>query len=286
MEKDVKSLRDIDIKDEILNFIKLNGPSLSSEVAKRINKPTYITSAVLSEMVEKNLLKATYLKIGSSPIYFLESQFPLIEKFQEYLDYKEREIVELVKKNKIIDNEKIDVSTRIILSKLKDFVIPLKIRINNKEKIIWKYFLVDNKEVEEIISKLEKPEEVERVKEVREISKEMQKKLEVKIRKKVKREKRKKSNEEFINYIEKNFENIEKICEDVYIGRKSIIDTQMQFLLIIKNKKRIDDVDILKSLWEGEEKKMPIILLTKGKLTKKAKELAEKSGSFIIIKNL
>ncbi|MEM1577733.1 MAG: hypothetical protein QXM27_01845 [Candidatus Pacearchaeota archaeon] len=285
MEKDVKFIG-ISIKDEIINFIKINGPSLASEIAKRINKPTYITSAILSEMVDNNLIRSTNIKIGSSPIYFLDSQLPQLERFQEYLNEKEKEVLDILKKNKILYNEKIDIETRLILNKLKDFAIPLKIKINDEEIIIWKYFLVENSEIENIISKLEKPErkEIEEIKEIKE--KEMQKKLEVKIKKKIKREKRKKSNEEFVSYIEKNFENIEKISEEIYIGIKNIIDNEIKFLLIIKNKKRIDDVDILRCLREVEERKMPAILLTKAKITKKAKELIDKSGSLLIIKNL
>ena len=72
----------------------------------------------------------------------------------------------------------------------------------------------------------------------------------------------------------------------MYEAVREIIDEKVKFLIVIKAKEKISDVDLILAIREGEERKMPVIFLTKGKLTKKAKEVVSKSGSFLIVKNL
>jgi len=264
MERDVK-----DIKEEIKNYIKEKGPSLPSEIAKMIGKELLITNAILSEMVDEKILKVSNMKIGSSPLYFLEGQEPMLENYVEYLSEIEKETIKLLKENKILDNSQLIPSVKLALTQLQDFAIPLKIKISGEEKIIWKYFLVKDNEVKSLlkgkIEKIEKKRKKER-KELKSFEKVEKNELE--------------------EYVAKNFEIFKKVSKDMYIVNSKIFDENVRFLVIIKNKKKLSDIDIFSALKEGEEKRMPVIILTNGELTKKAKSLKEKYGSMIIIKKI
>jgi hypothetical protein len=105
-------------------------------------------------------------------------------------------------------------------------------------------------------------------------------------RKKGKVVKKKATPEDFMSFINANFSSIRKISDTMYEASKEIVDEKIRFLVVIKAKERISDVDLILAMREGEERKMPVIVLTKGALTKKAKEIASKSGSFLIVKHL
>jgi len=279
------------IKEEIRNYIKDKGPCLPSEIAKIIGKSLLITNAILSEMVDKKILKISHMKIGSSPLYFLEGQEPLLENYVHYLSDIEKETIKLLKENKILDNTQLIPSVKLALTRLQDFAIPLKIKISGEERIIWKYFLVSDSEVKDLLKgKIEKKEKEKKKKRERKKIEDMKsieslKSFEIPRKKELKSFEKIERNE-FDEYIEKNFETFKKIAKDMYVINSKIFEESMKFLVVIKNKKKLSDLDIFSALKEGEEKRMPVIILTKGELTKKAKSLKERYGNMIIIKKI
>ncbi|MFQ5722667.1 MAG: hypothetical protein ACE5GI_09270, partial [Candidatus Aminicenantales bacterium] len=58
---------------------------------------------------------------------------------------------------------------------------------------------------------------------------------------------------------------------------------QLNFLVVAKDKKRLNDADISLIYQQGQQAGMPILLLTKAKLTKKAQAYLDKLGKFIIV---
>ncbi|MEM4318347.1 MAG: hypothetical protein QW244_00780 [Candidatus Pacearchaeota archaeon] len=310
-----------EIKRYILNYIEINGPSLPSTIAQKIRKELLITNAILSQMVENGLLKISNLKIGSSPLYFLPNQEAQLERFLNYLKDKEKEAVQLLKKEKVLKHETLDPVIRIALSNAKDFAKPIKIKEDNYEKIFWRYYLVSNEEAESLIKSIiesermkadSKGKEVGLVEEVKKVEAEIkegkvkeEKKLEewikIETREKEKGEKEKKKKEKeksdvkgvikeekinFEEWINRNFSFVEKISQSIFKGSKEILGELLEFLIIVKDKKRISDSDLIIALREGQERKMPVIFLTSGHLTKKADEVVKSSGSFLIIKNI
>jgi hypothetical protein len=150
---------------------------------------------------------------------------------------------------------------------------------------------------QQLIQEVRKEEEAREVGEGEKEEKERgeEKKVEVEKAKKVEKKKERKKGkvakkkatpEDFISFINANFSSIRKINDAMYEASKEIVDEKIRFLVVIKAKERISDVDLILAMREGEERKMPVIVLTKGTLTKKAKEIASKSGSFLIVKHL
>ena len=61
----------------------------------------------------------------------------------------------------------------------------------------------------------------------------------------------------------------------------------MEYLIIAKNKKTINEGDLSLAYQKGQSKKLPVILLTNGELTKKAREYREKNlKGYVLVKKI
>ncbi len=316
-------------KEKIIEFLKENGPALPNEIAKHIQKPLLITSAILSEMVESKQLKFSNLKIGSSPLYYIEGQEEKLEKFIEKLNQREKEAVQLLKKEKILRDDNLSPVIRVALRNARDFAKPLKVNVKGEQIIFWRYFSLSNEEAIQIIKeklkgevskeKIEQKKVEERIEEVKEEIKEKERKIEkiekkeeglkqekkeievkekqerkiekqelvVKPEKKEKRKSKKKEEkqlvEKCIQLLKEEFDTVEKIDEDKFICKKKMGVGEIRYLCIIKNKKKINEADLSLVYQEGQNKKMPVLMLTSGTLTKKAKSFLSRFGDFLLV---
>lgn len=147
-----------DSQNKILGLVKLKGPVLPADVAKMIHADTLIASAMLSELTSSKTLKASNLKVGGSPLYFLPEQAHLLENYLNNLPGKEREAFDYLKKKQIVNDSKLDLAFRVALRNLKDFAVPIRVTADNKEYLFWRYHLVPSEEaierIKEIISKV------------------------------------------------------------------------------------------------------------------------------------
>ena len=143
-------------KELILSTLSSRGPSLPVHLAQTAQISPLFASAFLSELYNEGKLKISNMKVGSSPLYMLPGQEPMLEKFIDYLNGREKEALYLLKKEKILDDEFQTPVTRVALRAIKDFAIPLKITHDGKEKLYWKYFLVHDSELRPLIEKPKK----------------------------------------------------------------------------------------------------------------------------------
>lgn len=269
-------------KQAILEFIRRNGPSLPSKIAEHVKTPLLLTSALISELKSEGKLKVSNIKIGGSPLYYVEGQHNQLEHFTKYLPQKEKEAFELLKKEKVLDMEKVEPAHRIALSNLKDFAVPLKVKIGEKEKLFYRLYSFDK---EEAIAKIEELLRKKEEKEERKIKKETREKREEK------RQERKREKDAFkrkaINWLEQKKLSVEKeldreslLCSfDSEVGR-------LYFTVLFKKKKSISEKDILLALQKAQETKHPLILLSDGKLSKKAEIALKKCGSFVLFRQI
>src|SRR3989338_5650349 len=171
------------LKDKILGLIKLKGPSLPVQVARGINVELLFTGAFISELYNEKRIKMSDMRVGSSPLYYLEGQENMLENFIEHLNVREREAFLALKKDKILEDDALTPVMRVALRAIKDFAVHLKIRVKDNDKIFWKYFLLKDEDVGSKIQQILMPS-IEKKDETRVV----QKALEVKD-KKDKREK-------------------------------------------------------------------------------------------------
>jgi len=129
-------------REEVINFIKRYGPSVPNEIRKKFGVDNFIMGAVLSELSERNLLKITNIKMGSSPFYYLEGQEEQLENLTQYLNPKDQETAQWLKKVKVAEDTTLDTLKRVSLRKLPDFAKQLKARMGDGTEILfWRYYL-------------------------------------------------------------------------------------------------------------------------------------------------
>ncbi|MFA5259397.1 MAG: hypothetical protein WC979_04475 [Candidatus Pacearchaeota archaeon] len=142
-----------DVHNKIIETLKKRGPSLPIQIAKEVALSSLFVSAFLSELVDDKRVKVSSLKVGGSPLYFLEGQEEQLEKFHKFLHPKESEAFLLLKSNKLLKDSGQDPAIRVALRAIKDFSYGFKIG----EDIYWRYLLVPEQEITELISSQVKP---------------------------------------------------------------------------------------------------------------------------------
>lgn len=295
-------------KERILQHIRNKGPSLPVHVARAVNLSQLFASAFLSELYREGKIKISNIRVGSSPLYYIEGQEQLLENFIEHLNQKEREAFTLIKENKFLFDDELQPAIRVAIRSLKDFALPIKRDFNGEARTIWKYFLAHEseiptprpilkpetiqivKEIQEIQNKSEiektaptiqeKPEQttIEKIKENLEEIKEKTEEHPVK-EKKQKVKKTSNSDLKFLENIKdyiknKNIDLIEVLSDKKKdFAAKIMINMpfgKQEFLLIFKDKKKLNEDDLTLALHKAQQEKMPALIYTPGEVDKKA----------------
>ena len=136
-------------KEGILSALRLRGPSLPVRIANTIGLSPLFTAAFLSELKAEQKLKVSNMKVGSSPLYYLEGQEEKLTNFIEHLNQREREAVELLKKEKVLLDSEQEPVVRVALRATKDFAVHVKVRVDGELKLFWKYFLLKDEQIGE-----------------------------------------------------------------------------------------------------------------------------------------
>ncbi len=301
-------------KIKIVEQITRIGPSLPSPISNSIGLQLLFTSALLGEMVHEGKLKASHLKIGGSPLYYIEGQEAQLDNFTKHLEKKEQEALSLLKKEQVLEDSKLEPSHRVALRNIKDFAAMLKITTETGDKTLWKIHTLSKEDTELKINqllKLEKDKQKEQLK----LDKEKEKSEKEKAREQARiekerikaekeklrletpkietprkpRAKKQDNSEKIMNYLQTNNLSIVKEIkqEDTFAIVSSATHLgNLNFLTIVKNKKRLTEADITLALHEGQKHKLPILFLTPGELSKKALQYVEENKGYIIIKNI
>jgi hypothetical protein len=292
-------------KRKIISFLENSGPSLPVRIAKTIEMDPVFASAILAELLETKQVKTSKMKIGSSPLYYLENQSQELEKHTDNLKSIEKEAFLKLKENKILTDEKEEPATRVALRNIKDFAIPFKF----EEKIMWKYAFATEEEIKERLSpKEEMPEEEveeepeEEVEEEPEIPKAWEAKKEEiqKARQESKKiepilekteEETKKDNKTFLEKVE-NFleEKNTKIISIEEVDKKKVIakteSESKTALLFAFNKKKIDEQELMKCYKKAKASNLPYHIIILGDLTKKMNETIDAYKKLIEVQKL
>jgi hypothetical protein len=152
-----------EVKEKMVQFIRIKGPSLPIQIAKEMKMNSLFISAFLSELVDEKRVKVSSLKVGGSPLYFLEGQEKELEKFYNYLHPKEAEAFQILKEKKILKDSEQEPAIRVALRAIKDF----SAGFSRNNEIYWRYLQIPEQEVLNIIENrhsLKPPEIKEEIK--------------------------------------------------------------------------------------------------------------------------
>jgi hypothetical protein len=290
------------IREDILKFMGIKGPVLPVQIAKEIGSNILIASAHLSELSSNKELKISSLKVGSSPLYYLPGQEGKLEGFVDNLPGKEKQAYNLLRQNKILRDSKVEPSIRVALRQIKDFAIPLQVNYKGSTEIFWRWFLLNNEEAEKSIKAQIKPKsEVKKhvKKEIQEELKKPKERDEIKPKKEEKKEikqiKEKKPDtflDEIKGYFGKNSieileENLlRKGAEYNFVIKLPSSVGSLSYFCVAKSKKRLNDGDLSSAFINAQSRKLPLLFLTKGGLTKRAQEMLEKEFEGMKIKQI
>jgi len=311
----------MDNDEKVLQLVKEKGPLLPIHIVKELGGNTILIGAVLSTLSERGLVKVSCAKIGGSPLYYVSGQEAKLDVLYKYLHEKEQKTYNFLKEKKVIRDISSDPVTRVTLRAIKDFAKPLEVNIKGNTEIFWKWYLTANSEVEPLIREQlklsgelkseKKPKEkegkLEEESKGKKIKEEVKEKIEEREEetpeeekeitdesKKEKPKDSKKGRDTFLEHLNEYFKSnkievVEKIFSksreaDFLIRVPSAIGYSA-FYCKAKDKKTINEGDLSTAYVQGETKKMPVLFLTTGEPTKKAKEmLAREFRNFIIKK--
>jgi len=348
MQSNVQNIQNLQKIDEskILDFVRFKGPLIPSEINKELNTDVLFASAMLSEMVDKKKIRLTSLKVGSTPVYYMQGQEYKLQNYIKHLNEKDQQTCELLKSKRILKDREQTPLVRASLRLTRDFCVPLEVTVGDKKEMYWKWYLITPSEAEALIKESlgvkEPAKEIEKekiapikkedtalrpaqkitpqntLKEQEDEQNKIKKAAETKLkdikdqRDKIEREKEK---AEKLENIKKSAETAEKdeqqkasefidrgVSADKFFRKiKAYFDSKeikiknfkiirkesdIEFNIILpssvgeltyfcraKDKKKCNDAELSSIYVLGQTKKMPVLFITTGELTKKAADL-------------
>ena len=277
------------LKEEVFQFLSRAGPSFPAKISQGVGRESYFIGAVLSELIQSKRIKLSYAKIGGSKLYYLPGQEEKLSILYDHLPNAEKNAYDLLKEKKFLKSFEVDPVGRVALANLQDFSIP----VNQEGEQAWRWYLEPAITHVQEQPKIQEPQRTiqteikPKIEEIKPIIEEIKPKIE-EIKPIVEEIKPKQSKEdEFSKKVEEFFlekqiqvlekEVIRKNSESNFIIKISSQLGPIELFVCAKNKKKINDQDLMIAHQKGQNQKKQTLFLTTGDSTKKAKEYLEKN---------
>lgn len=274
------------LKEKILYTLRTRGPSLPVHIANQTGLSILFASAFLSELLSEKKIKMSNMRVGSSPVYFIQGQEKNLEKFSEHLKSKEKDAFILLKEKKFLKDEKQDPAIRVALRAIRDFAIPFK----KEEQIIWRYFTSPETEFKQEELKplkikqediINTPSKLNLTQQINEKPKELDIfKRPIKKKRVLKKKTSKKKDNKFFNKVKEFLSNSSIEILDIESFNKNdlilrIREQGKEKLLVAYNKKRLNEEDIIKANKKASELNLNYIILSLGGPLKRLSSLID-----------
>lgn len=297
-------------RDKILWILKKKGPCLPVHIANETGLSMLFSSAFLSELLSSKDIRISAMRIGSSPLYFLNEHEYMLERFANHLKSKEKDAFIILREKKFLRDSEQAPAIRVALREIRDFAVPF--RKNNE--IFWRYYLVPESEFPGFVE--DKAEKVEEVAEAIAVAvppakkeetyapiKIEEKPLETIIKpavsikhkktlaKKTQRKKPDKESDKFFNKVKDWISNNGMEISDVEGLAKNTITLRVKManeeqLLVAFNKKKIAEEDIIKAGRKAAEFGLRYHILSLGEPSKKISGLIDAGKSLASLKKI
>lgn len=299
-------------QDKILNFLRITGPTIPSRVAKNLNTEILFASAHLSDLAAQGKVKISQLKIGGTPLYYLSGQEAKLYDFaQNNLNPKDFQVLELLKKEKVLREQDLELLPRVALRALKDFAIPLNVTVDGQTELFWKWYLLSNEETKQCIDKIlniaePQPEPMPTISEPEKITVSPQ---EIALLtnngseetgeqdlfidttspiKRIKPKRRVPVADDLLETVERFFqrkdivieqkETIRKNAELNFIVKVPSVIGSTTYFCKVKHKQKCDEKDLAAAYMEAQTKKIPLFFLYTNEVHKKAQEMIDSNA--------
>lgn len=285
-------------QDKIIRYVAMKGLVLPIQLSSELKQSTIITGAILSELVSEKKLKISDTKVGGSPVYYIKEQKHRLQELYKYLNEKDKRAYDLLKQKKVLRDAELTPLLRVSLRKIKDFAKPVEVNLRSGRELFWRWYLVPTEEVEAIIRSFfetpkpgQGPEPKQKPAAGREparpqqptpekkesTEKQGQPTLQQKLTKDepIKDTLHEKTKRFFNNknIIIKSIDIIRKNSEIDYILEVPSSVGNIAYYCKAKSKKRCNDSDLASAFVQGQMKKLPVLFISTGNLTKRAKDM-------------
>ncbi|MBI4146474.1 hypothetical protein HY489_04005 [Candidatus Woesearchaeota archaeon] len=300
----------MDYRDKIL-VIARAAPVLPSAIAKELQTNSIMAGAMLSEMCDKGLLKTSSLRVGGSPLYFVPGNEAQLLNHVQSLNEKDRRTVSLLDEKKLLRESECDPLTRVSLAAIKDFAKPLVVSYDGKEERFWKWFALADSDAEKLIGQLLEPPKAKAPQEPKELVKEAPKEIVKEVKEQVpvrepipiKEQAKLPDSEAAKAPVQKTLEPVkldgdfaQKLLSffagsNILVKEQSVVKKKTEFDLVLdipspvgsltyfckaRSKKRVSDGDVSAALVEGQLRRLPVLFVTDGELSKQAQVMLAK----------
>jgi len=282
-----------EIKNQIIKFLKENGPSLPMQISREVKLSLMFSSAILAELSNEKRINISSMKIGSSPLYFIPGDEEKLESFvEENLAGVQKSAYLKLKENKILEDKIQEPSIRVALRSLKDFAS----QFNLNNEIFWRYNFCSREEIQQLVQMLlqsrtnfkeeslvvKTPET--KVEQIFELSEKEKTPLAESSVGNLVVEKKKKTN--FLEEIKEFLQSKKiQILNTIQIDKKEITARikiqEKEYLLVAYAKKRVSEKDILKAYKKASLLNIPYYVLCQSELTKKMQETIDAYQSLL-----
>jgi len=137
--------------DKIIQFIKMHGPLLPVQLSKEFKQDTIIMGAVLSELASAKKIFISNAKIGSSPVYYMKEQSYKLQDLYKHLNEKDQRAYDLLRQKKVLRDKELTPLLRVSLRQIKDFAVPITVKVGKNEELFWRWYLVSQDEAGKLI---------------------------------------------------------------------------------------------------------------------------------------
>ncbi len=308
-------------KERVLTALQAQGPSLPVQIKKQVGEgDTFLIGALLTELRSAGKIKVSNVKRGGSPFYFVPEHKSRLASFVGDLGEKERRAADKLREQKVLRDSEQDPLTRVCLRQIKDFAMPVEVKTKDGIQMFWKWYLVDNEETEALIRKklgikktvpepvkvavtkaAEVVEETENVSEQKPVVKEVVEeplieeepvaKAASKILKEVDD-----TGDVFLKQILEYFaeKHIQVITKEILRKNSDVEMTvsipsavgRVEYYCKAKSKKKNNDGDLSSAFVQGQLRKLPVLYVTTGDITKKAREMLSKEFKGLVLVEL
>ncbi|RMD58386.1 hypothetical protein D6825_01100 [Candidatus Woesearchaeota archaeon] len=318
----------MEYRERILALAR-RSPLLPSSLARALGSDSIMAGAMLSELCEKGALKASSLKVGGSPLYYIPgNEFQLLE-FTSHLNEKDRATLDLLRKYGVLRERECDPLTRVSLMSLKDFAKPLVVQYDGIEERFWKWFEVGDEMAKELIANALSKGKSGGVAEEQDGRKESGQREESKAQSDEQKESAEKSPDVGFAESKEEVPESSKVASSgesgtaksteksssissgdfwdrinsflssnkIALRERVVVKKGKEFDLVIgvpspvgmlsyfckaRSKKRVSDKDLSAAYVQGQLRKLPVIFMTDGDLTKKAREVVGKMSGLTV----
>lgn len=300
-------------KERVLAVLQAHGPLLPVQIKKHIGEgDTFTIGALLSELSSGGKVRVSSVKRGGSPFYFVPEHKARLANFISDLGEKDRRAAEKLREHKVLRDKEQEPLVRVCLRQVKDFASPVEVKTKDGVELFWKWYLLPAEQTEAEVRKLlgiaapvtpvveapAPPPAPESPSAPEERHLERQERLEPASEKPKSAAPKEvdAGDDAFLKQLLGYFaEKHIKVLSHTVLRRNTDIELvvsvptavgRVEYHCKAKNKKKSNEGDLSSAYVQGQLKKLPVLYVTTGEVTKKAREKLEQEFKGLVLVQL